>query len=169
MIDNLIIKSTELLKEANNLIEKDRSLISNESELKYKLESEVNRLKTLLEENNYKIKYISDSLAIIFSVSYISPTSQMTRITDELNKNNFNGVIIFDCLLNNGLGSQRLFEVIFDSKFNDINHISEELLNKVNSILNQFYIDNNQLLENSILSDIDILSIKENKFISLED
>lgn len=169
MIYDLIINATKMVKEANDLIEKDRSLICNVSELQYKLESEVNRLKILLEENNYKIKYISNSLAIVFSVNYISPTSQINRITDELNRNNFNGVIVFDCLLNNGLGSQRLFEVIFDSKFNKINHISEELLNKVNSILNQFYIDNNQLLENSILLDSDKMTIKENKFISLED
>lgn len=161
MIYDLIINATKMVKEVNDFKYPDLSHDKDLQRLIINLETEVKNLNKLVEIKNYKINYLNDNTAIVFSINYISPTNQLDRITEEFNKNNFKGTVIFDLLLNNRYGSQRLFEGSFDSKFKEFKDISISLESSLITILNKFYADNIDLLEYSVLSETEKYLIKK--------
>lgn len=60
----------------------------------------------------------------IVALSYVNPFDEIEEIEKELSDKNFNGEIIFDLLLCNGLNKNRYIKIYFDGNHLDIDSIS---------------------------------------------
>ncbi|PVE15079.1 hypothetical protein DDA98_11565 [Clostridium perfringens] len=105
---------------------------------------------------NFMIKRINNtSEYIILSTSYISPLDELFDLEQELKILNFKGEIIFDLLLCNGLNDNRFLKGFFDGDYIDISNLT--ILNNIDSnikkISKEFYINNSDLVEYSVLPD----------------
>ncbi|MDD0822344.1 type II toxin-antitoxin system RnlB family antitoxin [Bacillus cereus] len=103
---------------------------------------------------------------IVYSVSYISPIEELPDIAEEL-KNHFQGKVLFDLLLSNGISSNRFLEAEFDGV--TFNYSSFKSLSNVNELIKKgssmFYQSNIEFLENSVLPNAHQFLVKKGKLI----
>lgn len=103
---------------------------------------------------------------IVYSVSYISPIEELPDIAEEL-KNHFQGKVLFDLLLSNGVSSNRFLEAEFDGSA--FNYSSFKSLSNVNDLVKKgssiFYQSNVEFLENSVLPNAHQFLVKKGKLI----
>lgn len=105
---------------------------------------------------NFMIKKINNtSEYIVLSTSYISPLDELFDLEQELKILNFKGEIIFDLLLCNGLNENRFLKGSFDGEYIDIANITimSNVENYIKKISKEFYINNSQLIDYSVLPD----------------
>lgn len=110
----------------------------------------------------YDVKKINDKWYsyIIFSTSYEDPFDDIEYIEKELNT--FSGKVLFDLLLSNGLSSNRFVEAQFEnghfdtSSFKVLKDINDELKSEIA----KFYMENQHVLDNSILNRVQKFMIK---------
>lgn len=103
---------------------------------------------------------------IIYSVSYVSPIQNLKAVGKELRYVKFQGKVLFDLLLSNGLASNRFIEVEFTGfnfKYDSfkIVEVSEEQREQSA----RFYKHNEALLERGILPDAVQFLIKKGKVV----
>lgn len=99
----------------------------------------------------------------IIGKSYLGLSEYISILENKLKENNFKGNVIFDLLLSNGYKARNRFLV---SHFNGMN-FSELHVTSINykntvfiKILEKYYFNNLQILNNGILSKNDIMTIK---------
>lgn len=96
--------------------------------------------------------------AVIFSVSYDSPLAYLNEVADEIRKNHFkNAKILFDVLLSIGNTTERFIEATFDGEQFNLNSFRVIQIKKNNQIRKycaDFFHENSNLLEHSILTPI---------------
>lgn len=81
----------------------------------------------------------SDSCKVVVATSYVSPLSQVYAIALELKSIGYQGDVIFDLVLSNGLSSNRFLKTDFDGEQLNIGKI--EVLPKLKSnILDELYV-----------------------------
>jgi hypothetical protein len=104
---------------------------------------------------DYQLHKLGDPIYpyMVWSVSYMSPTEKLDEIGGELIKLNYQGLVLFDLLLCNGLAENRFMVAYFDGRKFDISCFrsvdpGEEIRQK--SVA--FYIDNG-LLSRGVLSE----------------
>ncbi len=104
---------------------------------------------------------------IIFSISYLNPMDQKEAIEEDLKKSGAKGKVIFDLLLSHGNNPDRFYEASFDGE-----KINEDSLKAANSISKtikklsgNFYREQNQCLENSVLSKAQKFLLKRGQLI----
>lgn len=105
---------------------------------------------------NFMIKEIRNtSEYIVLSTSYISPLDELFDLEQELKMLNFKGEIIFDLLLCNGLNENRFLKGFFDGDYIDIANITiiKNIENDIKKISEEFYINNSELVDYSVLPD----------------
>lgn len=116
-------------------------------------------------DENYSIEDISRVLSVssntqvVIATSWINPMRVMGLIEKSMQISGFNGKVIFDLALVNGLATNRFVEVRFNSKFDRRSSkvISEEDLPE-NALLeiHKFFLENSQIVKQSnILMDKD--------------
>lgn len=116
---------------------------------------------------NYEIHKLNDEYPyIVFSTSYINPLEEIEEIEKEL-ECEFQGKVLFDLLLSNGLTSNRFLEAEFDGvkfRYTTIKSVSNlDNLIKKESI--HFYLENIDLLQNSVLPSAHKFLIKQGRLI----
>ena len=113
---------------------------------------------------NYKIIFISDNnryKSVVFSINHISPLDDIYKIEQDLISKGIKGYILFDLLLSNGNEFNRYVEAYFDGEsFNLLEFKKPIITSFVKEVSNDFFKKNIKLLENGILSSIDIFDIK---------
>ncbi|NOT85347.1 MAG: hypothetical protein HOP02_11345 [Methylococcaceae bacterium] len=99
--------------------------------------------------NGEPYKYVS------FSVDYSRPEEYLSDVAKELARKKFEGYVLFDLLLCNGLNSQRYVKSYFNGNtFQQDSFIAlsdKELDESVKQFTFKFYSSKNELLENSNL------------------
>lgn len=99
--------------------------------------------------NGEPYKYVS------FSVDYSRPEEYLSDLAKELARKKFEGYILFDLLLCNGLNSERYVKSYFNGKSFQINSFvtlsDKELDITIKQFIFKFYSSKNELLENSNL------------------
>ncbi|NJL82546.1 MAG: hypothetical protein HC890_05545 [Chloroflexaceae bacterium] len=115
-----------------------------------------------MEENKlYELVRVSSQLLIAFSTSYINPMSSLLEIEKELRQIGFEGRIIFDLLLSNGLCSNRFMEAIV--KENKIDKFSIKILKNAEPFIldraTEFYQTHEEFVYNSILLEEEIADL----------
>ena len=100
------------------------------------------------------MKMVSQDKMIFTAYPEFNPINKLKMIANELMKNKFMGTIIFDLLVFNGNEVNRFVSITFDGlKFDKKNikyHAHIEPLLEIEQ--NNFFIENNDLLLNSVLS-----------------
>ncbi|MEM5482132.1 type II toxin-antitoxin system RnlB family antitoxin [Pseudoalteromonas fuliginea] len=113
------------------------------------------------------IKVFNCSIAVVTELPQQPVLNQFSTITEELLRSKFKGKILFDLLISKGLKS-RFVEAHFDGKeiIRESLRISldEDIPNEIVSNQSQFFANNINLLNTSMLSskEIRILSSKSN-------
>jgi hypothetical protein len=99
--------------------------------------------------NGEPYKYVS------FSVDYSRPEEYLSDVARELARKKFEGYVLFDLLLCNGLNSQRYVKSYFNGntfqKDSFVALSDKELDDSVKQFTFKFYSSKNELLENSNL------------------
>lgn len=112
---------------------------------------------------NYEIhKSNNEYPYIVFSTSYINPLEEIEEIEKEM-EFQFQGKVLFDLLLSNGLTSNRFLEAEFwDGKFQ---YTSIKPVNNLDNLIKKesihFYRENIELLQNSVLPNAHKFLIKQ--------
>ncbi|MEK5428290.1 type II toxin-antitoxin system RnlB family antitoxin [Cytobacillus sp. FSL R7-0680] len=114
---------------------------------------------------NYEIHKLNNEYPyIVFSTSYINPLEEIEDIEKELNSQ-FQGKVLFDLLLSNGLTSNRFLEAEFDGRKFQYSSI-KPVMNLDDLIKNEsihFYRENHDLLQNSVLPNAHKFLIKRGR------
>lgn len=101
---------------------------------------------------------------VIFSTSYVSPIERLREIEKELNSL-FEGKVLFDLLLSNGVSSNRYVEAFFNghnfeyTSFKSLSNVKIELKKESTN----FYRNHSELLKNSVLPNAYQYLIKKGK------
>lgn len=109
-----------------------------------------------------KVKLENENMFIVYTMNYIDFASYLPEISSSLIKDNFQGSVFFDLLLNNGR-NKRFFRAKFNGQtfeintFKEINSPSQKLLNTSAN----FYINHLQLIESSHFSKMQRFIIKK--------
>lgn len=100
-----------------------------------------------IEKINNKNNYI------ILSTSYISPLDEIEELQNDLKKLNYNGELIIDLLICNGLSSNRFFKAYFDGKAIDLCSIKilSDVDDNIKGTSREFYKNHANILDNSTL------------------
>lgn len=102
----------------------------------------------------FEIINITRKECVVLSSDYISLTEKFSGIEKKLLKENFNGRVYFDYLLNNGSKHNRFFSIDFDghlNKPNDLKKVKNVPLS-IKTATMDFYNKNYfSIIENSIL------------------
>lgn len=109
----------------------------------------------MFEKKTYQITKISSESIVIFSTSYISPTSSLPIIEEELKKMNYSGQVLFDLLLTNGYNFNRFIKAqVVEGKFDrrSFKIVESSVLDKTTlNEANSFYKSNPCLVENNLI------------------
>ena len=91
---------------------------------------------------------------ISLSVDYSRLDEYLNAIAEKLRESQYKGKIIFDLLISNGLSSDRFYEAYFDGyKFDLKSFVKKtDVPPSIIDISNNFYNNNLQFLENSVLT-----------------
>lgn len=96
---------------------------------------------------NQKYQYV------VVATSYVNPVDELYNIEDDLRQQHFNGTILFDLLLCNGITDNRYIEVYFNGVTFDISQY--KILNDIDieakKYINSFYLDHLNMLQYSNL------------------
>ena len=104
---------------------------------------------------------------IIFSISYLNPIDQKEAIEKDLEKRGVKGKILFDLLLSHGNNPDRFYEASFNGeKINeDSLKVAKSISKTIKSLSMNFYREQNQCLESSILSTAQKFLIKRGRLL----
>ena len=91
---------------------------------------------------------------LVLSVSYISPFDEIEKLENDLREMNFKGIVLFDLILCNGIGSDRFIKAYFDGNSFDSNtfEIVSNIKDDIKLISSNFYKDNSDLIDKGVLS-----------------
>ena len=91
---------------------------------------------------------------LVLSVSYVSPFDEIEELEKDLREMNFKGVVLFDLILCNGVGSDRFIKAYFDGNSFDSNtfEIVSDIKDDIKMISSNFYKDNSDLIDKGVLS-----------------
>jgi Antitoxin to bacterial toxin RNase LS or RnlA len=95
---------------------------------------------------------IPGSAQVVVATSWINPMRIMGLIEKLMQANGFNGVVIFDLALVNGLATNRFAEIQFNGKFDRRSSkvISEDdLPENAGAEIRKFFVENPQIVEQS--------------------
>lgn len=118
---------------------------------------------------SYEIKKLHNSdfyPYVIYSTSYINPLEEIEGIQDELN-NQFEGTVLFDLLLSNGVSSNRFVEAEFDGQsfiYNSF-RIPSTIDDFIKEISVEFYKKHPEYLKSSILPKTQRFLVRKGKLI----
>ena len=108
----------------------------------------------------FEIAFQNKDVAVIISKTYCNAEEFICELESELYHMNFNGQVIFDLLLSNGLRSNnRFMHSNFDNIWNLEPIKSEHIPTEYKRCINNFYKSNSDILNRGILlkKDIDYL------------
>ncbi|MDN5343638.1 MULTISPECIES: type II toxin-antitoxin system RnlB family antitoxin [Oceanotoga] len=100
---------------------------------------------------------------IILSISYINPFNELKKIEKKLKAKNYKGYVIFDLYLSHANDDYRFAEGFFNgecfekSKFKWLSEINKS----IKKISNEFFYINHKYIDNSLLSSVDKMYLKE--------
>ncbi|WGS64657.1 type II toxin-antitoxin system RnlB family antitoxin [Marinitoga aeolica] len=104
---------------------------------------------------------------MILSISYINPFDELEKIEKKLKKKNYKGYVIFDLYLSHANNDYRFAEGYFNgehfvkSEFKWLSKANEN----IKKISNKFFYTHPEYIDNSLLSSVDKLYLKEKMFI----
>lgn len=105
---------------------------------------------------------IVDNMCAIIATSYINPIDNIENIEDKLTELGFAGEIFFDMLLCNGL-SNRYTTMLFDGRKFDLksDKTIDDIPLKLKEKIHNFYIDNFELFEMSVVPKVHQFLLKK--------
>ncbi|APT75035.1 hypothetical protein LN42_00440 [Marinitoga sp. 1137] len=117
----------------------------------------------------FKIKKIKNKKYeyLILSISYINPFKELDKIEKKLKMKDYKGYVLFDLYLSHANNDYRFAEGYFDgekfvkSKFKWLSEIDEN----IKKISYKFFYDHPDYIDNSLLSSVNKLYLKEKMFI----
>lgn len=111
----------------------------------------------------YKIIYVETNSVIVINLTYYTISYFLPELEKELGNNSFQGNILFDLLLSNGLCSRNRFLAtkFFNRKIDDSNiQIKNEVEPLYLKKISNFYKKNIAIIESGILQESEIASLR---------
>lgn len=111
----------------------------------------------------FEIQKIKSEKYIVLSTSYVSPLDEIEILQQELTRLNFEGELVIDLLLCNGISDNRYVVVYFNGKYIDFSklQVAPKVDDEVSKKSREFYMTHKELLVRGILPDAHIYIVSE--------
>jgi len=117
---------------------------------------------------SYNIINIKDGYKfIVLAISYVNPVDELDEIEKELYNKRFNGKVLFDLLLCNGINKNRYVEINFNGERFDTSSLKliESITRSSKEIVSEYFKEHPIYIESSVLPKAQCYLMKKGEII----